>query len=125
MTNYPVADFLIRLKNAVLAGKKDVSVKKTKLIVAVANTLKKEKYLETVEDKDGKVFVTLSIYAKKPVITDIKVISKPGRRVYIDVDTLEKKRTPEIYVISTPKGVMSDKDALKQRTGGELIAKVL
>lgn len=125
MTNYPVADFLIRLKNAALSGNKSVAIDKTKLILAVAEALKKEGFLESVKDENGKVVATLAVYAKKPVLTDLKVVSKPGLRIYVDVDGLEKKKTPEVWIISTPVGIVSDKQALKKRVGGEVIAKVL
>lgn len=125
MTNYSIADFLIRLKNAALVGKKEVSIDKTKLILAVANTLKKERFLDKVEEKDGKVNVTLSIFSKKAVISNIKIVSKPGLRIYVNVDELESRRSPEMLILTTPLGVMSDKDAIKKRTGGEVIARVL
>lgn len=125
MTNYPVADFLIRLKNASLVGIKKVSMDNTKLISAVAKTLKKENFLETIEEKNGNITVTLSIFSKKAVISDITIVSKPGIRVYMGVDELEARRSPEILILSTPKGVMSDRDAIKIRVGGEVIAKIL
>lgn len=125
MTNYPVADFLIRLKNASLAGIKEVSVKKTKLIVDVANALKKEKFLETVEVKGNMIVVTLAMYKKKSVIEDITIVSRPGLRIYINVDELEARKKPEMLILTTPKGVMSDREAKKLRVGGEVIVKVL
>lgn len=125
MTNYPVADFLIRLKNAALAGRKVVSIDKTKLILAVAMTLKKERFLESVVEKDGKVVATLSIFSKKPVLYDVTIVSRPGLRIYMNVEDMEKRRSPEILILSTPKGVMSDRDAIKNRVGGEVIARIL
>lgn len=125
MTNYPVADFLIRLKNASLAGIKQISMDNTKLISQVAKTLKKERFLDTVTEKDGKIVATLSIFSKKAVLSDVKIVSKPGIRVYMDVDQLEKRRSPEVLILTTPKGVMSDRDALKIRVGGEVIAKII
>jgi small subunit ribosomal protein S8 len=125
MTNYQVADFLIRLKNAVMADKKEVEMKSTKLILAVAKTLKDEKYISNlVLDKNGNIKVTLSIFAKKPILRDVRIVSKPGLRIYVNVDELKNKRGPEIYILSTNKGVMSDKVAIKKNLGGELIAKI-
>jgi small subunit ribosomal protein S8 len=125
MTNYQIGDFLIRLKNAGMANLKEVSMPKTNLILAVANTLKKEGFLDTVSEKDGNIVVTLSIFRKKPVLSNVTIISRPGLRIYMNADELEAKKTPDTYIISTPKGVMSGKDAKKLRLGGEVIAKVI
>lgn len=126
MTNYPVADFLIRLKNASLAGKKEVVFDNYKLVTGVAKALEKEKYLESITvNKDKTITVKLAIFAKKPVLENVKIISRPGLRIYANVDELEKMKGPEIYIVSTNKGVMSGRDAIKARVGGELIAKVI
>lgn len=125
MTNYQIADFLIRLKNASMANLKEVEVGKTKIVFAVAKTLKKEGFLDTVSEKDGVISVTLSIFKKKPILSNVKIISRPGLRIYMNVDELGSIKTPEMFIISTPKGVMSHKDAIKQRVGGEVIAKVI
>lgn len=125
MTNYPVADFLIRLKNASLAGIKEVRMRKTNLILGVAETLKREKYLDEVKVEGNDVVVKLSIFSKKAVIEDLKIVSRPGLRIYMSVDELVSRKKPEILVLTTPKGVMSDREAKKQRVGGEVIAKVL
>jgi small subunit ribosomal protein S8 len=125
MTNYHIADFLIRLKNASMANIKEVTMPSTKLIEGVAKTLKDENFLNEVTVKDGKITVKLSIYMKKPVLSNVTVISRPGLRIYMNVDELESIKSPDIYILSTPKGVMSGKKAIKQRLGGEVIAKVI
>lgn len=125
MTNYQVGDFLIRLKNASMAGIKEVVFPKTNLVAAVAKTLKAEGFLDSVTEEDKNLVVTLSIFAKKPVLTNVKIVSKPGLRIYVNVDEIEKMKTPETLIISTPKGVLSGNEAKKKRTGGELIAKVI
>ncbi len=125
MTNYQIADFLIRLKNASMAGIKEVTFPKTNLVLAVAKTLKFEKFLDTVEEKDGNITVKLSVYAKKAVLSNVTIISRPGLRIYMSADDIEAIKTPDIYIISTPKGVMSGKQAIKARVGGEVIAKVI
>lgn len=125
MTNYHVADFLIRLKNAGMANIKEITMPTTNLINAVAKTLKEEKFLSEVEIKDGKITVKLAIFNKKPVLSNVTVISKPGLRIYMNVDELESIKTPDIYILSTPKGVMSGRQAIKNRVGGEVIAKVI
>lgn len=125
MTNYQIGDFLIRLKNASMANIKAIVFPKTKLVLGVAETLKAEKFLDTVTVNDKEIKVTLSIFGKKPVLSNVTIISRPGLRIYMNVDEIEAIKTPEVYIISTPKGVMSGKMAKKQRVGGEVIAKVI
>lgn len=126
MTNYEVGDFLIRVKNAAMAGIKEVSLKKTNLVLAVAKTLVDEKFLDGCNvDKDNMLTVKLKQYSKKPVLQDLKIISRPGLRIYMNVDQLISKKGPEIYILSTNKGVMSSKKAIKSGVGGEVIAKIL
>ena len=88
MTNYPVGDFLIRLGNAALAGKREVTMTSTKLIKNVAIALKKAGYLAEVEDKKGILTVALAIKRKKPVIMRLKLISRPGLRIYRGADEI-------------------------------------
>ncbi len=97
----------------------------TNLIEGVANALKDEKFLNKVVVKDGMITVSLSIYKKSPVLTNVTIISRPGLRIYMNVDELEAIKSPDIYILSTPKGVMSGKQAIKARVGGEVIAKVI
>jgi small subunit ribosomal protein S8 len=123
--NYPVGDFLIRLKNARMAKLKVVTVPSTKLIKATADALAAAGFLRDVTLTDGVLEVGLIYKKKEPVIMDVKLVSKPGLRIYMNVDELEKRRKPSILVLSTPKGVMSSKKALKERVGGEVIAEVL
>lgn len=125
MTNYQIGDFLIRLKNASMANIKEVVFPKTKLVLEVAKILKIEKFLDSVEEKDGNVIVKLSIFSKKPVLSNVTIISKPGLRIYMSADELEKIKTPDVYILTTPKGVLSGKMARKLRVGGEVIAKII
>lgn len=124
ITNYPIGDFLIRIKNAVLAKNREVMVDSTKLIKEMANVLKKEGLLQEVKENKGKLIVQLAYRRKEPVVLDIKLVSRPGLRVYASVDELEKKRGPSTYILSTPKGVMTSKEAIKKRLGGEVIAEL-
>ena len=78
VVNYPVGDFLIRIKNAALAGKREIDVSETKLIKAVADVLKKEGYLEKVTEKQGKLNIRLAFRRKEPVLFKLKLVSKPG-----------------------------------------------
>ena len=124
-TNYPIGDFLIRIKNAVMAGNRSVEVGSTKLIKAVAQILKKGEYLSELKEKDGRLVVQLSYRKKEPVLMDVKLVSRPGLRVYMSADELGKKRGPSIFIVSTSKGVLLSKEAIKKGVGGEVIAEVL
>ncbi|KKQ97893.1 MAG: 30S ribosomal protein S8 [Candidatus Woesebacteria bacterium GW2011_GWB1_39_12] len=123
--NYPVGDFLTRLKNGSLAGKKTVEVQPSRLIAAVAKVLREENYLEEIREEEKQLVLRMSYRKKEPVITDIKLISKPGLRIYITRDEIEKRRSPSILIVSTPKGVMSSREAIKKGVGGEVIAEIL
>lgn len=126
--NYLLGDFLIRLKNSAMAKNKSFVFRSTKVVMATAEALKKSGFLESIEfvnkNKDMATF-NLRFKNKRPVITDLKLVSKPGLRVYMDIWTLEKRRKPSILLISTPKGVLSSKEALKQNVGGEVLVEVL
>ena len=124
MTNYPVGDFLIRVKNAALGRNKTVVFPKTKVVVSLAQALKKEGFLDEVKVVKSELSVTLTYQKKEPVLLDIKLVSKPGLRVYMNANELAKIRKPSIVLVSTPKGILNAKLAAKQRLGGELIAEV-
>ncbi len=123
--NYPVGDFLIRIKNASLAKKRQVEVVNTKLISSVAHALKKQGYLREVTEKDGQLIAFLSYRKKQPLIMEVRLISKPGLRVYKGASELEKIKKPTTLIISTSKGVMSSQEAIKKRLGGEVIVEML
>jgi len=124
MVNYPVGDFLIRIKNATLAGKREFELPKTKMIKAVAQVLKKEGFLESCLEKKGNLLIKLAYKKKKPVIFGLKLISRPGLRIYIRADELAQKKGMSVFILSTCKGVVSSREALKLRVGGELIAEL-
>jgi len=116
---------LIKIKNAAMAGNKTVKVTANSKIVAIAQSLKKAGYFDDVKkDSDG-LTINLTFKDKKPLIMNMKLVSKPGRRIYLGVLELEKKRGPSQYFLSTPKGIMSGKEAIKQRVGGEVLVEIL
>ena len=123
--NYPVGDFLIRIKNASLARKKTVEFPSNKFVISVAKSLVKEKYLEEETVVQGVLKISLSYKKKEPMISNIKLVSRPGLRVYMKVEDLESLRGPSIFILSTPIGIMSSKEAIKKRQGGEIIAEIL
>ena len=125
----PVADMLTRIRNAVTAKHDTVDVPASKIKVAIAEILDKEGYIEgfeVVEDGNFKnIRITLK-YGKdknEKVITGLKKISKPGLRVYAGKDDLPKVLGGlGIAIISTNKGVITDKEARKEQVGGEVLA---
>jgi len=125
MQNYSIGDFLIRIKNASLANNKQVEAYATKFIKSMAKALKEEGFLEKVEEKDGLIKASLAFSHKKPVVMDVKLVSRPGLRVYKSADELEKIKRPTVFMVSTSKGIMSSRKAIKQRLGGEVLAEIL
>ena len=125
----PVADMLTRIRNAVTAKHDTVDVPASKIKVAIAEILDKEGYIEgfeVVEDGNFKnIRITLK-YGKdknEKVITGLKKISKPGLRVYAGKDNLPKVLGGlGVAIISTNKGVITDKEARKEQVGGEVLA---
>ncbi len=123
----PISDFIIRLQNASRAGKTSVSLPSSKMKLAVAEVLAREGYLSEVEKpkKGGLMTVTLSYKMGKPVITGVKRISKPSRRLYTGVrDVRPVKRGYGLLVLSTPKGILTGKQAGEARVGGETLFEI-
>ncbi|KKR80245.1 MAG: 30S ribosomal protein S8 [Candidatus Daviesbacteria bacterium GW2011_GWA1_41_61] len=118
-----VADLLIRIKNGYMASRKEVTVSYSNLGKAILALLQQEGYIESYEALEREIKVVLKYENRLPVLTDVKRVSKPGRRVYKGSRVL-----PWVYdglgiaIVSTPKGVMSDKQARKEGVGGEVMA---
>ncbi len=127
-----VADSLIRIKNSYMSFKDMVILPYSKLVLAICAVLEKEGYIESYkEEKDQKnpnitrILVQLKYVDKKAAITGIKRVSKPGLRVYKGKSALPFVLNGlGIALISTPKGVMTDKQARKVGLGGEVMAHV-
>lgn len=121
----PVADALIRIKNGYSVGKVTVNLKFSKLILKLSKLLEEEGYLSGVEESDREIIVTLKYNSRIPALTDIKRVSKPSLRVYKGVKEIHRVLNGlGIAIISTPKGLMTDKDARKLKVGGEVLALV-
>lgn len=125
----PIADMLTRIRNGQLAGHAKVSMPSSKLKASLAKLLADEGYVSSfdVKDTDGKsiLSVDLKYYQGKPVIEMLKRVSRPGLRVYKNKDELPKVIGGlGVAVVSTSKGIMSDRDARKQGVGGEIICYV-
>lgn len=115
---------MIRIKNASMAKNKSLEYRAEKQIIAVAEALKKLGFLETVKKEKNVLIVSLAFKNKKPVIMNLRLVSKPGLRIYMGADEIDKKKGPSTYLLTSPKGVISSKDAVKLRIGGEIIAEI-
>ena len=129
MTNDPVADLVVRLKNAAAIGKTSVSVPFSNFKMAIAEKLKDAGYVQEFEKKGKKVRKTLDIALKyeasKSAISGVKRVSKPGRRGYKKAHEIVPIRYGHgSLLLSTPKGVMTDKEARKARVGGEALFEI-
>ena len=125
----PIGDMIARIKNAQLRNHKKIELPSSNFKIKIADVLKSEgfvidyKILE--EDKKSKLEIILKYSAGNPVISSIERVSKPGRRIFSSAESLPKINNGlGIAIISTPKGVMTDIDARKQKVGGEIICKV-
>jgi small subunit ribosomal protein S8 len=125
----PIADMLTRIRNGQQAGKTSVRMPSSKLKVAIAKVLQDEGYIDayTVREAAGKaeLDVALKYYADRPVIERIERVSRPGLRVYKGSDDLPKVMNGlGVAIVSTPRGVMTDRAARASRVGGEIICLV-
>jgi small subunit ribosomal protein S8 len=122
----PIADFLTRIRNAARAKKVRVQIPSSKLKVSLAEILKTHGYIidyEVLDDnKQKKINMVLKYKNGVPAISGLKRISKPGLRVYKSADQLPRVLNGlGTAVISTPKGLLSEKEARKQLIGGEVV----
>lgn len=122
----PIADMLTRIRNAQAARKVSVSMPASKLKAAIAAVLKDEGYIEdfAVRDNGGKRELELSLkyYAGRPVIERIERVSRPGLRIYRGAKDLPKVMNGlGVSIVSTPKGVMTDRKARAAGVGGEVL----
>ena len=125
----PIGDMLARIKNSQLRNHKKVEMPSSNFKMKIADVLKNEGYINgfNVDKNDNKqvLVIDLKYNSGSPVISVIERISKPGRRVFSSAESLPKINNGlGIAIISTPKGVMTDIDARKQKVGGEIICKV-
>ncbi len=126
--NDPIGDMLIRIKNALTAKHREVTVPASKMKLRIAEILKEEGYIkdfEFIDDgKQGVIRIILK-YDRygRPVIRDVKRVSKPGRRIYVDKDHIPRPlQGMGISIVSTSMGVMTGKEAKKKGVGGEVVA---
>lgn len=130
MINDHVSDMVTRIKNAYAMHKKTVSMPYTKVLEAVAKVMHDEKYISGVlvegeKVTDKKLVLTLSYKADTAAISSIKRISKPGVRIYRQVDNFKPVLSGlGIAILSTSKGIMSDRQAKINKIGGEVLAEL-
>lgn len=115
---------MIRVKNSAMAGEKRLTVPANKQIIKIAESLKKSGLFDEVKKEKENLSISLTFKAKKPLLMNIKLVSKPGRRIYLGASEIGKKRGPSQYLISTPKGILMSREAIKQNIGGEVIAEI-
>ena len=134
-TSDPIADMLTRIRNAVMAGQALAAMPVSKVKVEIAKILKEEGYLENYEVADGESATRKVLRVKikyigerrerKPVLTGLQRVSRPGRRVYT-----KKQEIPWVLsgigvaILSTPKGIMTGQRARQLGVGGEILCKV-
>ena len=129
MSSDSVSNFLTGIKNGYLARHRTVELSYAKILLEIGKILKKEGLIEDTElvSQKGKktIVVTLAYPKRKPALTDVKRVSKPGLRVYVP-----KKHIPMIYgglglvIMSTSKGIMTGKEAAHKNLGGEVLCKI-
>jgi len=125
----PIADFLTRIRNGQAAGKAEVSVGSSKVKVAIANVLKDEGYIaDFAVRQDGSkatLVVALKYHDGKPVIDRLERVSRPGLRQYRGKDALPRVLGGlGVAIVSTPQGVMTDREARRTGQGGEVLCVV-
>jgi len=121
-------DFLIRIKNAYRAGKKKMVAPASNFCISIADLLKKYGYIANYSVSDeAKRQITLDLIYQdnEPKLTEVKIFSKPGRRIYEKNSALPWGKTKQsLIIVSTSSGVMSQKEARTKGLGGEIIAEI-
>ena len=121
----PVADMLTRIRNAYGAYHKDLNVPTSKMKSSIAGILKEEGYITDYAVEDRDISITLKYANGKPLITGLKKISKPGRRVYVGAADIPRVQNGiGICIVSTSKGLLEGAKAKEAKIGGELLAEI-
>ncbi len=128
MSSDPIADMLTAIRNAIVLYKEKIEIPYSNLKAEIARVLKEEGFILNYKKVDATNKSYLRIFLKygpnkEQVIREIVRVSKPGRRIYCGYKDL-KSDNFTVYILSTPKGVMSDKEAKKLKVGGEVICYV-
>ena len=126
---YPVANFLIQIKNAYMANKNEMSFPYSKMILSIGKVLKDEGYIKEIKEEkiEGKQVAMVTLLYRKNVaaLKDVKIISKPSVHKYIGKTKTKTAATKfDLAIVSTNQGIMSNRKATKLGIGGELLARV-
>jgi small subunit ribosomal protein S8 len=129
MTSDPIADLLARLRNASLARHERAEMPSSKLRLSIAKLLKEEGYVDDVRESEGpkKTLTIVLRYSRErsSAFDGLRRVSRPGRRVYVRHDQIPRVRNGYgIAILSTSRGVMTDRQARKASVGGELLCEV-
>lgn len=127
--NYPIASFLTQIKNAYMARKKVVVFPHSKMIEAIGNILVKEKFVKSIKvTEDGvkkNVEVGLLYHSHAPALNEVKIVSKPSIHAYAKKEDVRKGVNRfKTNILSTNQGVMTARDALKKKIGGEVLCTI-
>jgi small subunit ribosomal protein S8 len=127
MVTDPIADMLTRVRNAAHARHRRVDMHVSKLKVEIARLLKENHYIHDYklleDEKHGVLRLYLKYYQEKPVIRELRRVSKPGLRKYVSVQEIPRVRNGlGLAILSTSRGVMSGREARENKVGGELLA---
>lgn len=127
----PIADMLTRIRNAVRMRRRHVNVRASKVCAGICEALKREGYIEDFKRIDDGKQGALRVYLKygpggEMVLTDLQRVSTPGRRVYSNADKLPRPLAGlGVSIVSTSRGVLSDREARKENVGGEVLCTVV
>lgn len=126
----PVSDMLTSIKNALAVEKETVDIPFSKLKYEIAKILEQKGFVEKVEKKGRRIKRIIEIFLKydqnkKPAISGFKMVSRPGQRIYLPAKKIKRvKDGYGIAIISTPRGLMTDREAKRQNLGGEIICEI-
>lgn len=125
----PIADMIIRIKNALLAGRDQVMIPHSKMKAAIAQLLTDHEYVAGFKinqiKPQAEIILDLKYVNKVPAISEVRRLSKPGRRMYATAKKIPRALGGYgLTIISTSQGVMSDDQARKQNVGGELLCQI-
>ena len=121
----PLSDLVTRIRNGYLAGAEVITATATKTGERVVKVLVDKGYLANAKKEGGRLVLTLKYEGKLPAVSGIKRVSKPGVRIYKGVKDLPKVQSGfGCNILTTPKGIMTEKEARKLKVGGEIIAQI-
>ncbi len=127
MVTYTIGDSLIRMKNGALAKHKSVIVVKSNFVKNVVEALKRAGLVRDFEVVEGKreIIVHLAYRNKEPMLLGLKLVSTPGLHLYMSAAELNLRKKSSLLILSTSKGILSSKEALKAGVGGEVVVEIL